>query len=91
MNITPARVIYKLYCIIYKIENILGELVLQKIPEFNTLEEITQWILEEQARLKSTDSNSKKKKEWIPVERKVFVDDFSWLLKDTKEEVNLKN
>ena len=31
------------------------------------------------------------KKEWIPVERKVFVDDFGWLLKDSEVEDNIES
>ena len=53
-----------------------------KIPEFNSIEELRQW-LEEQAMLRKPSSKNEKK-DWIPVERRVFVDYFN--LPDIVEE-----
>ena len=52
-----------------------------EFPNFNTIEELTQWLPENfpKSPIKETD-----KKERVPVERKVFVDDFSYLFKYTE-------
>lgn len=60
---------------------------MKEIPKFNTLEDVAKWIEEERARRKNpVNSDNDKKKYWIPVDRQVFIDNFSWLLNDTRDE-----
>ena len=55
-----------------------------ELPEFDTMEELIQWVQEELSRRKST--NNKDMKEWIPVERPYHIDDFSYLFKDEPDD-----
>lgn len=61
---------------------------MEEIPEFKfkTVEDVINWIEEERARRKNSANSDDKKKDWIPVDRQVFIDDFSWLLDDTIDE-----
>ena len=52
-----------------------------ELPNFNTIEELTQWLQENFPKRSIKEAD---RKTWIPVERKVFVDDFSYLFKDTE-------
>lgn len=61
---------------------------MEEIPEFKfkTIEDVINWIEEERARRKNSANSDDKKKDWIPVDRQVFIDDFSWLLDYVRDE-----
>ena len=52
-----------------------------ELPDFNTIEELIQWLQENFPKSSTKEVN---KKDWIPVEGKVIADNFNYLFKETE-------